>query len=444
MADNIKRLQADLVIAGGGPGGCVMAKDLSKKGKKVILIEKGGNDTKYFGNPIGMVLGGHMDRTPAGGFPKTKQGHPLIMGTGVGGGTKLYQGIAGPPDIETFKRYGIDISPYVDKAAKDTWVNDVPDEFFGPETRRLRDAAIDVGLPWEKMQKHIDFTRCVVGCTKCGVGCPEGDKWMGKFAADEAVEHGATLLTHAKVRDIIIENGVAVGVRAKGRNGQRYEVNGNAVVCCSGGIGTTPILKRAGMIKAGTSFTGDPSIMMFGFLKNGRGTGYEHQMMVGNYDDEQGVLLSGGLPAPAFTWFTLHLQSNGLRAVRDIGRYSKVVGAWTKIHDEGEGRVGLDERVSKILTSEDLEKIDYAKVMLEKVLIKAGCNPHEIYATTKIIGHPSGTAPVGKLVDSNLETEIKNLYCCDTSVMPEAPGRPPTWTVVSLAKRLAERLEMVV
>ena len=82
--------------------------------------------------------------------------------------------------------------------------------------------------------------------------------------------------------------------------------------------------------------------------------------------------------------------------------------------------------------------------MLEKVLIKAGCNPHEIYATTKIIGHPSGTAPVGKLVDSNLETEIKNLYCCDTSVMPEAPGRPPTWTVVSLAKRLAERLETVV
>ena len=27
--------------------------------------------------------------------------------------------------------------------------------------------------------------------------------------------------------------------------------------------------------------------------------------------------------------------------------------------------------------------------------------------------------------------------CCDTSVMPEAPGRPPVWTIVVLAKRLA-------
>jgi len=420
-----------------------MAKDLSKKGKKVILVEKGGNDTKYFGSPLGMVLGGHMDRTPTGGFPKTKQGDALIVGVGVGGGTKLYQGIAGPPDAETFSRYGIDLRPYVDGARKDTWVNDVPDEFFGLETRRLRDAATEVGLSWERMQKHIDFGRCVVGCTRCGAGCPSGAKWMGKFAADEGVRYGATLLTHAKVSDVIVENNVAVGVRAKGRNGQRYELNGKAVVCCAGGIGTTPILKRAGIYEAGSSFTGDPSIMMFGFLKHGRGAGYEHQMMIGGYDEQQGVLLSGGIASPFLTWFTLHLQSDGIRAFRNIGRYSKTVGVWTKVHDDSEGRVGLDEGVSKTWTSADLDKIDYAKVMLEKVLLKVGCNPDEIFASAPIIGHPSGTAPIGRLVDGNLETQIKNLYCCDTSVMPEAPGRPPTWTVVALGKRLAERLEKI-
>ncbi len=444
MTNNVKRLQADVVIAGGGPGGCVMAKDLSEKGKKVVLIEKGGNDTKFFGNPVGLFLGGHMGRTPSGGFPKTKQGDPLIMGIGVGGGTKLYQGIAGPPDIDTFKRYGVDLAPYVDEAKRDTWINDVPDEFLGPATRRLRDAALEVGLPWETMQKHIDFSRCEVGCTKCSAGCPKGDKWMGKYAADKAVKNGATLLTHAKVRDVIIENGVAVGVRAKGRSGQRYEVNGNAVVCCTGGIGTTPILKRAGLHTAGSSFTGDPSIMMFGFLKEGKGPGYEHQMILGNYDEEHGILLSGGIAAPFLAWFTMHLQADGLKAFRNIGRYSKVLGVWTKVHDDGEGRVGLDESVSKTWTINDQDKIDYAKVMLEKVLIKGGCDPDEIYASANIIGHPSGTAPIGKLVDTNLETQIKNLYCCDTSVMPEAPGRPPTWTVVSLAKRLAERLEKIV
>jgi len=81
---------------------------------------------------------------------------------------------------------------------------------------------------------------------------------------------------------------------------------------------------------------------------------------------------------------------------------------------------------------------------MEKALVHGGCNPDEIYASKKVLGHPGGTAPIGKLVDTNLETQIKNLYCCDTSIMPEAPGRPPTWTIVTLAKRLAERLENIV
>ena len=50
---------------------------------------------------------------------------------------------------------------------------------------------------------------------------------------------------------------------------------------------------------------------------------------------------------------------------------------------------------------------------------------------------------VGKLVDSNLETSVKNLYCCDTSVIPDAFGVPPTLAIVALGKRLSRRLENV-
>ncbi len=48
------------------------------------------------------------------------------------------------------------------------------------------------------------------------------------------------------------------------------------------------------------------------------------------------------------------------------------------------------------------------------------------------------------MLDDNLETKVKNLYCCDTSVFPEAPGIPPAMTIVVLAKRLAKRLETIV
>ena len=51
---------------------------------------------------------------------------------------------------------------------------------------------------------------------------------------------------------------------------------------------------------------------------------------------------------------------------------------------------------------------------------------------------------MGELLDTNLETPVRNLYCCDTSVLPEAPGRPPVLTIVVLGKRLARRLETVI
>ena len=444
MRNNIERLQTDVVIAGGGPGGCILANDLSKKGKHVVLIEKGGNDTRFFGSPVGMFLGGHMERTPYGGFPTTMEGDPLILGVGIGGGTKLYQGIAGPPNIEVFSRFGIDLSPYVEDAKKETWANEIPEEFFGPATRRLRDTALEAGLPWEKMLHHVDYNKCKLGCTLCGSGCKRGAKWTGKVPADAAEKQGATLLVHTKANEIMVEKGEAVGVRANGRDKKRYEIQSNAVVCASGGIGTTPLLKKAGIYEAGSWFVGDPSILMFGFLKQGRGPFNEHQMMIGHFDEERGVLLSGGMATPFFTWFTLHLQNEGLKAFRDITRFKKVLGVWTKIHDDGLGRVDLNGQVSKTFTPNDYYKEDYVKVILEKVLMQGGCIPDRIYSTGKILGHPGGTAPIGKLVDSNLETQIKNLYCCDTSVMPEAPGRPPTWTVVALAKRLAERLERIV
>ena len=55
--------------------------------------------------------------------------------------------------------------------------------------------------------------------------------------------------------------------------------------------------------------------------------------------------------------------------------------------------------------------------------------------------HPGGTAKIGEIVDSNLETEISNLYVCDASVLPISPGKPPILTILALSKRLADYLK---
>lgn len=75
-----------------------------------------------------------------------------------------------------------------------------------------------------------------------------------------------------------------------------------------------------------------------------------------------------------------------------------------------------------------------------KILIKAGADPDSIMIGSPIEGHPGGTAPMGKVVDENLETRVKNLYVCDASVFPRSPGRPPALSIIALAKRLAKQL----
>ncbi|MFC2028130.1 FAD-dependent oxidoreductase, partial [Chloroflexota bacterium] len=53
MADKVKKIDTDVAIIGGGPGGCTLAKELSAKGKKVVLLEKGGDHKRFLGSVMG-------------------------------------------------------------------------------------------------------------------------------------------------------------------------------------------------------------------------------------------------------------------------------------------------------------------------------------------------------------------------------------------------------
>ena len=75
------------------------------------------------------------------------------------------------------------------------------------------------------------------------------------------------------------------------------------------------------------------------------------------------------------------------------------------------------------------------------ILEKAGVDPSTIGSTVYRGAHPGGTAPIGKIVDSNQETEIGGLFVSDASVLPISPGKPPILTILSLSKRLSDYLK---
>jgi choline dehydrogenase-like flavoprotein len=118
-----------------------------------------------------------------------------------------------------------------------------------------------------------------------------------------------------------------------------------------------------------------------------------------------------------------------------------ILGIMVKIADESNVKINSDRSVEKPLTERDLGLLKEGYEKSVEVLVEAGVDPSSIVSTPIRGAHPGGTAAIGKVVDNNLETKIKGLFIADTSVIPQAPGRPPILTVTALAKRLAKIIE---
>ena len=74
----------------------------------------------------------------------------------------------------------------------------------------------------------------------------------------------------------------------------------------------------------------------------------------------------------------------------------------------------------------------------KEILKEVGVNPKPIYTTPVRGAHPGATAPIGKTVDRNQQTEIEGLYISDASIIPKATGIPPVLTIIALSKRLSK------
>ncbi|MDX9897476.1 MAG: GMC family oxidoreductase N-terminal domain-containing protein [Spirochaetia bacterium] len=440
----------DVVIAGAGPCGCVLAKDLSKAGKKVLLLEKGGDTLKGIGTALGMLNGEHMDRNPGQNWSSSIEGNGIVIGTGVGGGSYLYAGIAALPEFTGWDDVGINLRPYLEAAKVESWVSETPEEFLGPINKRMMQAANELGYPFVPSLRHINWEKCKYACTTSPMGCKHGAKWMGYYSAHEAMEYGAKMMTRIKVDSVIVENGKAVGFKAWGtQDNQLYEIRGKMLICAAGGIGTASIMIHSGVTTAGTRMFGDPSFSSLGLMPEGeKGNMYEHGTSVNFMDDKHGCLFASDVTWGRLFWSTFQLQNKGIKGFLDTWKkHPRRVALFNKIHDDGEGRVAWDGMVSKTLTSKDEQRMNYCRYVNEKILLKMGCVEDTIHHGSLshwkgglTFGHPGGTCSVGMVMDKNLESPIPNCYACDISVIPGAPSRPPVLTLVTLAKWFAPRV----
>ncbi|MCU0575186.1 MAG: FAD-dependent oxidoreductase, partial [Syntrophobacteraceae bacterium] len=193
MSQPILTIQADVVIAGSGPGGATTAMELAKKGKKVILCEA-GKYHKRLGRNSFMLLG-MMDNM---GLTFSKEGTWVLRPKTAGGASVVYCGTAVRPPPWLKEKYGIDLEEEVDDLYKEIPIQTLPDHLVGPAARTIMQAAQDIGHDWNLIDKWIRPEKCVQNCGKCALGCPTGAKWTAREYIEEAKQRGAEFLLKTK------------------------------------------------------------------------------------------------------------------------------------------------------------------------------------------------------------------------------------------------------
>lgn len=217
-ADDVA-LEADVVIVGSGAGGGVIAAELTRAGRSVVVVEAGP-----------YVDEAHLPTDELDAFSRLYLNHGLLTtwdgsitmlsGSGVGGGTLVnwMTSIAASDDVRaSWAREhgvaGVDGAGFdADVAALETELGVAPTTVIPPKDGVILRGAAALG--WEAAVTRRNGPGCG-DCGSCPFGCPRGTKQSGiRVHLAVAAAGGARIVDRARVTRVLLEDGRAVGVEA--------------------------------------------------------------------------------------------------------------------------------------------------------------------------------------------------------------------------------------
>ena len=419
----------DFIIVGSGPGGATVAKELSERKKKVLILEWGDNDpltgSFWYGAKTLLV--------PGKSILFTKQMLGMVRGITTGGSSVHYYATCYPVPFEMLKSYGIDITEEVEEMRSELPIAPLKDAMIGPMAKRIMESAQDLGYKWQKLEKFMYQDRWKPEHPFGHYGDPHGVKWSARMYIEEAITNGAELIDGAKVTKIIIEDKSAIGVEFT-KNGRNSKVFAPKIVISAGGIGTPVIMRASGIKEAGYDFFFDPLIGVRGTVRSMKVPLSEIPMSAGVHMEDEGYMMTD----MSHPFATTAIFAVGVFRFDKMFSRRNTLQIMVKAKDELGGKLTDSGGIRKMLDKNEKRKLLRGYERAKEILRNAGAK--NIFKTGYLAAHPGGTVKVGNLIDSNLKTECDNLYVCDCSVIPEAWGLPPTSTIIGLGKRLAKHL----
>jgi len=397
-----------VLVIGSGVGGAIIGMELAKSNIPVTIIEKGPfcdvkDSYKYYDKADDYL---DLSKTVCVG------GSSVVA---AGNGVRLLE--------EKLAKYDVDISKELDEVEELIGAHEMDNSHFGKGTKKFMEAAKSIGLPVIKMPKFIREEDCTK-CGKCAWGCPNDAKWSSQDFVKVAIQNGAELLDNTEVTEIIKENDSVKGVKVKNSDGSIDIIESDTVILAAGAIDSAIILQNSG-IKAGEKLFMDPFVTIGGVIKDI------------NYNTE--VTMNALIVGRNFVLaphYSVLLNEN---IDDDNIKKSDILGIMVKIPDDNHGKI-IGGKIVKKNTIKDVRFIAEGAATAGAILVEAGVDPTTIVSTRLRGAHPGGTAAIGDIVDTNLETKYKGLFVSDASVIPEAPGAPPIVAILALSKRLSKHL----
>lgn len=420
----------EYLIIGSGPGGATMARELARKGKKVIVIERGVL-LSHLGTPEAARMGYDLTSILT---PPVAKGGVIIWRAFMAGGSAVFSAGNGMRCLEKeLVELGIKLHDEFAEAEEEMGIKPLDVALLSKGSEKLVQACLSLGYNMEPMPKFLDPSKCRT-CSLCTWGCNNQSKWTPLRYLEEASIMGAEILYGTKVKKILVEKGIAKGILAERPDGE-VQIMDQKIIVAAGGLATPVILIASGFKDVGEGLFLDLFVNVYGET-NGVNLLDEPVMATLNkeFHESKGFMLSPYI-GPAGTGPFTDLGKDGLKVNK-----LNLLGIMVKIKDDATGTVNADGSIIKPLSAKDRQRLDEGIEVAKKILIKAGVKKDSVIISRVQGAHPGGTAAIGKVVDHNLQTSIKNLYVCDGSVLPVSPGLPPILTIVSLAKWLAKRI----
>ncbi len=452
----------DFVFVGAGISGPFIANDLCRAGCDCLMLEAGKQYTRKTYPTNG--LDGTSQLYWSGGMElgsdcKIAFLRPKV----VGGGSVVNQALVDRFDEDALNSWkqasGVDfftmkdMETWYDKAESEIVIQEIPAEFRNKNAEIFDNGFENMGYQSAPLRRAQSNCRLEEGncCIECLNGCKIGSKQSTpETVLKEALENDLTLIPEVEVTQII-ERAGDIKVIGKDAGGGMVTYRTKNIVLAAGAIGNSRLLLNSGFDKKipgiGHNFYCHPQYMSFGIYDD-KIDSHKGAFQAFKSDDkgfrENGYKLENVYAGPE--GIAMLVPGFGKKHHEYMEKLAHFACIEVCTRDTNPGQVRVNRKgkalISKVQNSEDLSRQAKGTKVIEEIFNSTGAK--EIVHGQFGIGlHLMGCCPIGTdsakaVIDPEFRLHgVKNIFCADSSIFPNAPGINPSLTIMALSKKAA-------